>query len=53
MLIQTNFDIQTHQPVYSVMNESYQCYMITTNILQAIKASQCTTQKQIQTLIQK
>jgi hypothetical protein len=53
MLIKTTFDIQTKQPVYAVCNANHQCGMITTNILNAIKAGQCKDFNQVQTLIQK
>lgn len=53
MLIKTTFDIHTKQPVYAICNANHQCGMITTNILNAIKAAQCKDFNQVQSLIQR
>ena len=51
MLIKTTFDIQDRTPVYAICNANHQCGMITTSIINAIKAGQCKDFAQVQTLI--
>ena len=54
MLIKTTFDIHTHNTVYAICDPTTErCQMITTNILNAIKAAQCKTFQEVKTLIAK
>ncbi len=54
MLIKTTFDIQDRTPVYAICDPaSERCGMITTNLLNAIKAGQCKSFDEVQTLISK
>jgi hypothetical protein len=51
MLIKTTFDIHTHNPVYAICNANHQCGMITTSIVNAIKAGQCRSFDEVKSLI--
>ena len=51
MLIKTVFDIQTQQPVYAVCNAEHRCGFVTYSITKAIKAAQCKSFTELQTLI--
>jgi hypothetical protein len=54
MLIKTTFDIQDHTPVYAICDPNTErCGMITTNLLNAIKAGQCRSFDEVKTLISK
>jgi hypothetical protein len=53
MLIKTTFDIHTHNPVYAICDANHQCGMITTSIVNAIKAGQCKSFDEVKTLIRK
>lgn len=51
MLIKTTFDIQDRTPVYAICNANHQCGMITTSIINAIKAGQCKSFDEVKTMI--
>ena len=52
MLIKTVFDIQTKQPVYAVCEtKTERCGFVTYSITKAIKAAQCKSFTELQTLI--
>jgi len=52
MLIKTVFDIQTKQPVYAVCEtQTERCGFVTYSITKAIKAAQCKSFTELQTLI--
>ena len=51
MIIKTTFDIHTHQPVYAICNTQHQCGIITTSIVNAIKAGQCKSFDEVKVLM--